>query len=113
MELDYLKSKDLSCVRYGDRYRTLSKQLNQDFDAIIAVLSKTPLCVEGQEHVDSRNAIARLIASRLQHIRKLLPDLVNKHFAILDAAGTVDMMKQVFDPLVHELWDELAGFKLD
>lgn len=53
------------------------------------------------------------IASRLQHIRKLLPDLVNKHFAIFDAAGTVDMMEQVFDPLVHKLLDELVGFKLD
>ena len=60
MELDYLKSKDLNCVPYGDRYRKLSQQFNQDFDAIITVLSKTPLCIEGQEPIDSRNAIARL-----------------------------------------------------
>ena len=113
MVLDYLKSKDLHCVPYGDRYRLLSNEFNQNFEAIISVLSQMPLSVEGREHTDSRRAIAQLIASRLADVRKIIPELVSRHLAKLDTPGTVDLMEQVFDPLVHDLLDELAGQKLN
>ena len=112
MELDYLKSKDLHCVPYSERYQKLSKDFDQDFDAIITVLAQTPLCVEGQEHVNSRKEMALLIASRLKHLRKQLPAMIDKYCAILDTPGTVDLMGQVINPLVHNFLDEMAGVAL-
>jgi hypothetical protein len=33
------------------------ERIQKDFEAIIFVLSQTPMCVEGQEHTDARWAL--------------------------------------------------------
>ncbi len=112
MELDYLKSKDLHCVPYGERYRNLSEIFDEDFDAIIAVLAQAPLCVEGQDHVNSRKAMALLIASRLKHVRNQIPAMIDMYCAKLDTPGTIDLMGHVINPLVHNFLDLIAGAAL-
>ena len=113
MLLDLLTSNDLRAAFYCDEYKELSDKMGIDFSAIISVLDQTPLCNEGQKHAELRQSIATQIAQQISEIKANIPKIVDTYFDVLTHAGTVDVMKDIIDPLVFEFLNSYAGCDLN
>jgi cytochrome P450 len=113
MLLDLLKSNDLQAAFYCDDYQELSDKMSIDFSAIISVLDQTPLCNEGQKHAELRQSIANQIAQEISEIKANIPKIVDTYFDVLTRVGTVDIMKDIIDPLVFEFLNSYAGCDLN
>ena len=68
-----------------------------------------PLFLEGNGHAEQRRRFSRYLAGRVPDLERVLPDLMERHLGAFKNRGTVDLLSDVMEPLVHDINELLVG----
>lgn len=103
-----LKDERFQCVPIKNSHQEIGDALDLDFSDIIYAAANIPLCIKGQEHVESRKRLAKIVGARSKTIRAELPSRVAEHMSRLKTPGRHDMMQDVIIPLVDAVFTDLV-----
>ena len=95
-----LSSPDARPATYSDDYVLLQERFGIDFSNVLFAFSQVPLCLHDEPHRHARRRFAGFLTARKSDIAHSIAKGVEAHLAILRQEGEVEIMRQVFTPLV-------------
>ena len=106
--LRLLRHRALACEETVSQIATVGERYGIAFDNLLFAARIIPLMNEGDPHVRMRRRMARFLTDRREPLLAIQSGLVDRHLGKIAAAAEVDLVADIFLPLVREYFSVLV-----
>lgn len=113
-DIDILRTPDYDVIEIAGQHQKVGDALGVDVGWTVRLVKALPLAQRGEIHKASRSKIARMTAQNVAALRPLLPDMIERHFSVLNTPKTgLDLLNDCIAPFTIEYVRGLSGLSAD